>query len=172
MTSEIATDFDFEPLPDGNVLIKFFGDNGVTVHKQVITRDCLAAIPIVVALTDNQGTKPNAPSDAEEIRRLSPSILSPENRTTNTQDAIDCDALHRIPAEEVLYVQRLFYLQTRSPNGVNLDFLPYTSPSKWMVAEMRKKFPNSPWTEKLIYRTLLRIRKLESSFADDVDQHT
>lgn len=44
----IATGFDFEPLPNGDVLIEFFGDDGVTFNSQVITRDCLARIPIVV----------------------------------------------------------------------------------------------------------------------------
>ena len=28
--TSIATGFDFEPLPDGNVLIELFGDDGVT----------------------------------------------------------------------------------------------------------------------------------------------
>ena len=33
----IATGFDFEPLPDGNVLIEFFGGDGKTFNVQVIT---------------------------------------------------------------------------------------------------------------------------------------
>lgn len=42
-----ATGFDFEPLPSGNVLIEFFGDDGVTINSQVVTRECLARIPVV-----------------------------------------------------------------------------------------------------------------------------
>jgi hypothetical protein len=29
----VATGFDFEPLPDGNVLIEFFGDDDLTCNK-------------------------------------------------------------------------------------------------------------------------------------------
>ena len=44
----IATGFDFEPLPTGDVLIQFFGDDGGgTINSQVITRECLARIPVV-----------------------------------------------------------------------------------------------------------------------------
>ena len=41
MKERIATGFDFEPLPDGNVLIEFYGDDGKTFNKQVITPDVL-----------------------------------------------------------------------------------------------------------------------------------
>ncbi len=34
---QIASGFDLEPLPDGNVLIEFFGDNGKTFNKQLVT---------------------------------------------------------------------------------------------------------------------------------------
>jgi len=30
----IATGFDFEPLPDGNLLVEFYGDDGVTITSQ------------------------------------------------------------------------------------------------------------------------------------------
>jgi len=42
-----ATGFDFEPLPTGDVLIQFFGDDGKTINTQVITRECLARFPVV-----------------------------------------------------------------------------------------------------------------------------
>ncbi len=42
-----ATGFDFEPLPNGDVLIRFFGDDGVVFNSQIITRECLARIPVV-----------------------------------------------------------------------------------------------------------------------------
>jgi hypothetical protein len=50
--TSIATGFDFEPLPDGNVLIEFFGDDGRTFNKQVVTADVLGRIPLVAILTD------------------------------------------------------------------------------------------------------------------------
>lgn len=50
MTYRIATGFDMEPLPNGNILIEFFGDEGVTFNKQVITREVLQNIPTVAAL--------------------------------------------------------------------------------------------------------------------------
>lgn len=43
-----ATGFDFEPLPSGDVLIQFFADDGNTINTQVITRDGLARLPVVV----------------------------------------------------------------------------------------------------------------------------
>jgi hypothetical protein len=46
-----ATGFDFEPLPNGDVLIEFFGDDGTTFNTQIITRECLARIPIVAKAT-------------------------------------------------------------------------------------------------------------------------
>jgi hypothetical protein len=42
-----ATGFDFEPLPNGDVLIDFYGDDGVVFNSQIITRECLARIPVV-----------------------------------------------------------------------------------------------------------------------------
>lgn len=44
----VATGFDFGPLPNGNVLIQFFADNGKTINTQVITRTALARFPAVV----------------------------------------------------------------------------------------------------------------------------
>ena len=43
-----ATGFEFEPLPTGEVLIEFFADDGKTINTQVITRDGLARLPVVV----------------------------------------------------------------------------------------------------------------------------
>ncbi len=43
----IATGFDFEPLPNGDVLIEFYGDDGVVFNSQVITRECLTRFPVV-----------------------------------------------------------------------------------------------------------------------------
>jgi hypothetical protein len=48
---QIATGFDFEPLPTGNVLIEFFADDGTTFNTQVITWECLIRIPVVVHAT-------------------------------------------------------------------------------------------------------------------------
>jgi hypothetical protein len=50
--TNIATGFDFQPLPDGNVLIEFFGDDGKTCSKQVVTAEALRRIPLVAILTD------------------------------------------------------------------------------------------------------------------------
>ena len=44
----VATGFDFEPLPTGDVLIEFFADDGETFNTQVITREALARFPVVV----------------------------------------------------------------------------------------------------------------------------
>jgi len=43
-----ATGFDFEPLPNGDVLIEFHGNDGVTINSQIITRECLVRLPVVV----------------------------------------------------------------------------------------------------------------------------
>lgn len=48
LTPPVATGFDLEPLPNGDVLIEFFGDNGETFNVQVITRTALARFPAVV----------------------------------------------------------------------------------------------------------------------------
>lgn len=62
---------------------------------------------------------------------------------------------------QVLYLHRLFALQQKAENHISIDFLPYTVQIKWLVSEMLKKFPKSPWTEKLVYRTLMRMRKAD-----------
>lgn len=84
----------------------------------------------------------------------------------NVNDVSDLEAIRLIPASELISLQRFFYLQSLSPNGVPLDYLPYTDQLRWMLAEMTKRFPNSRWSEKLICRTLLRLRRLESKPAD------
>ena len=43
----IATGFDFQPLRNGELLIQFFGDDGVPINTQVVTRECLARMPVV-----------------------------------------------------------------------------------------------------------------------------
>jgi len=44
----VATGFDLEPLPTDDVLIQFFADDGKTINAQVITREALARLPVVV----------------------------------------------------------------------------------------------------------------------------
>ena len=51
MTYRIATEFDLEPLANGNILIEFYGDDGKTFNVQAITREVLEGMPGVVALT-------------------------------------------------------------------------------------------------------------------------
>jgi hypothetical protein len=48
----VATGFDFEPLPDGNVLIDFFGNDGQTFNKQVVTANVIRNMALVSVLTD------------------------------------------------------------------------------------------------------------------------
>jgi hypothetical protein len=50
MTHQIATGFDLEPLGNGNVLIEFFGDDGITFNTQVVTREVIEGMPAVIAL--------------------------------------------------------------------------------------------------------------------------
>jgi hypothetical protein len=47
----IATGFDCEPLPDGNVLLEFFGDDGVTFNVQVVTASVVESMRLVAILT-------------------------------------------------------------------------------------------------------------------------
>jgi hypothetical protein len=47
-----ATGFDLEPLPDGNVLIEFFGDDGTIINKQIVTAEIIRRMPVVAALMD------------------------------------------------------------------------------------------------------------------------
>ena len=51
VTTQIATGFDFEPLLDGNVLIEFYGDDGKTFNKQVVTAEVMRGMPEVAYLT-------------------------------------------------------------------------------------------------------------------------
>jgi hypothetical protein len=60
-----ATGFDFEPLPDGSVLIEFFGDDGTTLNKQVVTAEVVRRMPLVAVLLDVAMTK--GPEVAGEI---------------------------------------------------------------------------------------------------------
>lgn len=48
---KIATGFDLEPLPDGNVLVEFCGDDGKTVNKQIVTANVVSNMPVVATLT-------------------------------------------------------------------------------------------------------------------------
>lgn len=61
----VATGFDFEPLPDGNVVVEFFGDDGVTINRQVVTADVVRRMPLVAALLDVALT--SGPDVAREI---------------------------------------------------------------------------------------------------------
>ena len=42
----IATGIGFEWLPNGDVLIEFVGDDGVTFNSQVIAKKCLDRLPV------------------------------------------------------------------------------------------------------------------------------
>lgn len=69
MTYRIATGFDLEPLGNGNILIEFCGDDGMTFDQQVITREGLEKMPAVIALflvCMDQG--------AEEVKRIMKSL--------------------------------------------------------------------------------------------------
>lgn len=44
----VATGFDFQALPNGDVLIQFFANDGQTINSQIITREGLARLPVVV----------------------------------------------------------------------------------------------------------------------------
>lgn len=46
--AKVATGFDFEPLPNGDVLIQFFGNDGITFNNQIMTRECVTKLPVVV----------------------------------------------------------------------------------------------------------------------------
>jgi hypothetical protein len=47
----IATGFDLQPLPDGNVLIEFYGDDGKTFNSQIVPREVVEGMPAVASLT-------------------------------------------------------------------------------------------------------------------------
>jgi hypothetical protein len=65
MNEQIATGFNFEPLPDGNVLVEFFGDDGKTFNTQVVTPGVIKNMPLVALLTEIALTK--GPEVAREI---------------------------------------------------------------------------------------------------------
>ncbi len=49
---QTSTGFDFQPLPDGNVLIEFHADDGKTISKQIVTPEVIRQMPLVAALLD------------------------------------------------------------------------------------------------------------------------
>ncbi|NLY01165.1 MAG: hypothetical protein GXY83_34165 [Rhodopirellula sp.] len=51
MSNQVATGFDFQPLPNGNVLIEFCDDQGTTVNTQIITAQALVRLPLVAFIT-------------------------------------------------------------------------------------------------------------------------
>jgi hypothetical protein len=58
----VATGFDLGILPDGNVLIEFFGDDGKTVNTQVVSPDLFKKMPTVVqAMADTLAAQPSKP---------------------------------------------------------------------------------------------------------------
>jgi hypothetical protein len=48
----VATGFDWELLPNGNVLIDFFGDEGTVFNQQIVTPEVVQNLPIVAALVN------------------------------------------------------------------------------------------------------------------------
>ena len=50
MNQRIATGFDLEPLPNGNVMIEFFGDDGKTFNTQIVERQVIEKMPVVASL--------------------------------------------------------------------------------------------------------------------------
>ncbi len=75
--------------------------------------------------------------------------------------------LNEINVLELLYLIKQFNIQKKAENSVSIDLLPYTSQIKWITGEMSKKFPKSQWTEKLVHRTLIRIRKADMMDKND-----
>ena len=51
MPHRVATGFDFEPLPDGNIRIEFQDDDGKSFNTQFMTRDAFIRIPLVAFIT-------------------------------------------------------------------------------------------------------------------------
>lgn len=52
MKGQLATGVDFEPLPNGNVLIEFFGDYRETFYCQQITTNVLGSLPFAALLCE------------------------------------------------------------------------------------------------------------------------
>jgi hypothetical protein len=63
--TRIATGFDFQPLPDGNILIEFCAGDGNTINEQVVAAAVLRSIPLVAILTEVALQK--GPDVAKEI---------------------------------------------------------------------------------------------------------
>jgi hypothetical protein len=61
----IATGFNFQPLPDGNVLIEFFGEDGNTLGHQIVIPEGINSMPLVAVLT--QVALAKGPEVAKEI---------------------------------------------------------------------------------------------------------
>jgi len=80
----------------------------------------------------------------------------------------NANPINRLTAMEAVFLSRLHNLQAKQDNGVSADMLPYTEQVKWIVGEMTKKFPKRRWTEKLVSRTLVRMRK--ASLLDKTEQ--
>jgi hypothetical protein len=60
--NQVAAGFDLGLLPDGNVLIEFFGDDGKTVNTQVVSPDLIKKMPTVVqAMADTLAAQPSKP---------------------------------------------------------------------------------------------------------------
>jgi hypothetical protein len=51
MSDSIATSFEFEPQPDGSVVIEFFDDDGNTINFQVMSRNAFQKIPLAAFVT-------------------------------------------------------------------------------------------------------------------------
>ena len=51
-TRSIATGFDFQALPDGNVLLAYYGDDGQTLNEQVVTAEVARSISHLASLDD------------------------------------------------------------------------------------------------------------------------
>lgn len=46
--SKTSTGFEFEPLPNSDVLIRFQADDGTPINTQIVTREVLCRLPVVV----------------------------------------------------------------------------------------------------------------------------
>ena len=64
-SKQLATGFDMEPLPNGNVLIEFFGDDGKTSNTQEVARSVVRHLPLVAFITEVALSK--GPKVAKEI---------------------------------------------------------------------------------------------------------
>ena len=64
MCDSIATGFEFEPQPNGTVIIEFHDDHGKPINSQILTRNAFLMIPLTafvastaMDLTDELGKK-------------------------------------------------------------------------------------------------------------------